>query len=172
MTLVVPIAILVWRADQPALMWMLMALGVATDFFDGKVARWTRTVSDWGKVLDPLADKLAAVAVGGALALRPAEPNLPLWLIGMIVVRDALIVGGGVVAARRTGVVLPSVWSGKLAVGALTMAVLAALMGLRGLLDLLVWATAALMIASFAEYVVRWARTMRSAGRARAVRTA
>lgn len=160
MALVVPIAALVWQTQAQALMWALIAAGVATDFFDGKVARWTGTVSSWGKVLDPLADKLAAVVVGGALALRPAEPNLPVWLIALVVARDVLIVGGGVIAARRTGVVLPSVWSGKLAVGALTLAVLAALLMLPRAMELLVWLTALLMVASLADYAVRWARTM------------
>jgi CDP-diacylglycerol--glycerol-3-phosphate 3-phosphatidyltransferase len=161
MLLVVPIAALVWAADQPALMWALVALGVATDFFDGKVARWTGTVSEWGKVLDPLADKLAAVAVGGALAFRPSEPNLPVWLIGLVLVRDVLIFGGGVLIARRHGSVPPSVWSGKLAVGAVTVAVLAALLGLIEVVQIAVWTALVLLVFSFGRYLTRFVRAMR-----------
>ena len=62
----------------------LLAAGILTDFLDGKVARLTRTVSEWGKVLDPLADKFAALAIVAALALRPTEPRLPLWLLALM----------------------------------------------------------------------------------------
>jgi dsRNA-specific ribonuclease len=79
LALVAPIAVLIYR-DGP-LLWLLalILLAVATDYFDGKVARWTGTVSEWGKVLDPLADKLAAAVVVLALVLRPVEPTLPLY---------------------------------------------------------------------------------------------
>ncbi len=161
MALVVPIAFLAWEADQPLLMWTLVAVGVATDFFDGKVARWTGTVSEWGKVLDPFADKLGAVVIGGALAFRPAEPNLPVWLIVLVLVRDILIFGGGVLIAKRHGSVPPSVWSGKLAVGAMTVAVLLALLGLPQATEWAVWTALVLLVGSFCEYLYRFILAMR-----------
>ncbi len=160
MALVVPIAMLAWQADQPLLMWTLVAVGVATDFFDGKVARWTGTVSEWGKVLDPFADKLGAVVIGGALAFRPAEPNLPVWLIVLVLVRDILIFGGGVLIAKRHGSVPPSVWSGKLAVGAMTVAVLLALLELAQATQWAVWIAFVLLVGSFCEYLYRFVRAM------------
>ncbi len=162
MVLVAPIALLAWKADQPALMWTLIGIGVATDFFDGKVARWTGTVSEWGKVLDPFADKLGAIVIGGALAFRPAEPNLPVWLIVLVLVRDILIFGGGILIAKRHGSVPPSVWSGKLAVGAVTVAVLLALLELPLLTEVAVWTSLVLLVGSFCEYLYRFVRAMRA----------
>ena len=71
------------EAEECGPMFGLIALAIATDFFDGKVARWSHTVSEWGKVLDATADKLAAAAVCTALLLRPEEagPRLPLWFV-------------------------------------------------------------------------------------------
>ena len=47
--------------SEGPLVWLFVLLGVAmaTDWFDGQIARWSHTVSEWGKVLDPIADKIA-----------------------------------------------------------------------------------------------------------------
>lgn len=64
-----------------------------TDFFDGYLARRYRSVSNLGKILDPLADKLMVVA---ALIMlvdvnRPGEPELPAWLVVVIIVRETAV---------------------------------------------------------------------------------
>ena len=61
--LAVPIALLVYRGGPVGPLVGLVAFAIATDFLDGKLARWSRTVSEWGKVLDATADKLAAAGV-------------------------------------------------------------------------------------------------------------
>lgn len=155
--LVVPGAVLLWH-DGP-LTWVvaLIALGVLTDFLDGRVARWTGTVSEWGKVLDPFADKFAALAIGGALTLRPIEPTLPAWLMLLVVVRDVLVFGGGVLLAKRHGNVPPSVWSGKVAVGLLALTIL--MVVLRAdppVLEAFSAATALFFVVSFVRYLMRF----------------
>ena len=67
---------------------------VATDWVDGTIARRTGQVSDLGKVLDPVADRLAIAAGIIALAIRGV---FPVWAAAAILVRDV--------------VVLSSVWS-------------------------------------------------------------
>ena len=160
--IVLPIAVLLWHGT--GLRWVLglVVLGVLTDFFDGRVARWSGTVSEWGKVLDPFADKFAALVIGGVLALRPVQPNLPLWLMGLILVRDVAVFAGGVLLAKRRGSVPPSAWSGKVAVGLLAFTVL--LIVLRAdapVLDLFVGATAFFFLFSLVPYAVRFARGLR-----------
>lgn len=73
---------------------------VATDWVDGAIARATGQVSDVGKVLDPVADRLAIGAGLIALVVRDA---FPLWAALLILARDALILIAGVVllSARR-----------------------------------------------------------------------
>jgi len=107
--------------------WLLglVAIAVITDWLDGKIARWTGTVSEWGKVLDPLADKLGSALVGFVLALKGI---LPWWFVVLVVVRDVLIMIGGVLLMRRLGRVVPSIWMGKVAVTFLALTILAGLL--------------------------------------------
>lgn len=156
--LVIPVTYLI--LEDGSLVWLfgLLALILMTDWFDGRVARWSKSVSDWGKVLDPLADKVAAAAIVLALVVRD---SLPLWFLSVIVARDSAIVLGGVVLARKTGHVVMSVWMGKVAVTALSITVLAALLRADApVLAFCVWVTVGLLVYSFILYAVRWVRLM------------
>ncbi len=158
--LVVPITYLILTDGSMAWLFGLILLALMTDWFDGQVARWSRTVSEWGKVLDPLADKVAGAAIVMALVVRG---SLPLWFLSVLVGRDALIVLGGIVLARRTGQVVMSAWMGKVAVTALSLTVLAALLRAdEPILSYCVWITTGLMAYSLLLYVVRFVRLMRA----------
>ena len=162
--LVAPIAWLIYRGGHVGLLFGLIGLAIATDWFDGRVARLTDTVSEWGKVLDATADKLAAAAVTIALLVRPAEagPSLPLWFVALAVTRDVLLAAGGLVQSRRLGRFTSSLWSGKVAVGALSVTVVAALLRAPGsVLEALVGLTAAVMAYSIVKYGVRFAAIVR-----------
>lgn len=71
---------------------------IATDWLDGFVARRTGTVSDWGRILDPLADKIAFALFAWALVHTGA---LKLWVLLVLLSRDVLIGLGGVFLAKR-----------------------------------------------------------------------
>lgn len=158
--LVIPITYLILTDGSLVWLFALIFVALVTDWFDGRVARWSKTVSEWGKVLDPLADKVAAAAIVMALTVRGI---LPLWFLAVIVARDSAIVLGGIVLARRTGQVVMSVWMGKVAVTALSITVLAGLMRADApVLDFCVWVTTGLLAYSFLLYAIRWARLMRS----------
>lgn len=162
--LVVPIAWLVYRGGPVGPMFALIGLAIATDWFDGRVARWSGSVSEWGKVLDATADKLAAAAVTVALLLRPPEagPTLPLWFVALAVTRDALLAAGGLLQTRRLGRFTSSLWSGKVAVAALSATVVAALLGAApAVLEALVGLTAAAMVYSIVKYGLRFGAIMR-----------
>jgi len=79
---------------------VLLSFVVATDWVDGVIARRTDQVSELGKILDPLADRLAIAAGLAALVIRGA---FPLWAALLILVRDAciLIAGAALLSARR-----------------------------------------------------------------------
>lgn len=79
---------------------ILFGLVCVTDWVDGYVARRTGQVTELGKLLDPVADRLAVACGLIALLLREA---FPLWAASLIVGRDALLLLVGVVAflARR-----------------------------------------------------------------------
>ncbi len=155
--LVAPIAWMVYTSAPVGWTFGLVAFAVLTDFLDGRVARATGSVTEWGKVLDATADKLAAAAVTVALLVRPEPPNLPVWFVALAVVRDALLAGGGLVQSRRLGRFTSSLWSGKVAVTLLALTVIAALVAAPpGAIVALIGATTAAMVWSVVAYVVRF----------------
>ncbi len=79
---------------------LLFALVAATDWVDGYVARRTGQVSEFGKLLDPTADRLAIAAMLVALVIRGA---FPVWAALLIVVRDLLILLAGAVLLLSRG---------------------------------------------------------------------
>ena len=160
--LVVPIAWLVYRGGPIGPMFGLIGVAIATDFLDGKLARWSRSVSEWGKVLDASADKLAAAAVTLALLLRPVEPTLPLWFVAMAIVRDAILTIGGFLQTLKLGKFTTSLWSGKVAVTLLAATVVAALLGAGPrAMEACLWATSAVMMYSIIDYAIRFRMIMR-----------
>ena len=71
----------------------LFIIASITDYFDGYFARRNRSVSDLGKILDPLADKLMVLSVLIMLAAmdRPGEPSVPAWLVVVIIARESAV---------------------------------------------------------------------------------
>ncbi len=91
----------------------LMALAVLTDFFDGFLARRLRQISDLGKVLDPVSDKICIIVVCWILSSGLRAHPLPLWFLLVIVGRDLAIVAGSYLIYRRGGFVVSSNLWGK-----------------------------------------------------------
>jgi CDP-diacylglycerol--glycerol-3-phosphate 3-phosphatidyltransferase len=165
MAVVVPITALVWTDGSLEWLFGLIVFGAMTDFLDGRVARWSHAVSGWGKVLDPMADKFAAVMVISALTFRGVEPTLPLWFFAVVMTRDLLILAGGMLIARQTGRVAQSGALGKAAVASLALTVLYAILGADpAVLDYCVWFSTALLVGSFLIYLGRYAWVERTGG--------
>lgn len=117
----------VMLADVPDARWWaigIIVLGVITDKLDGDIARWLHCESEWGRILDPLADKVA-VAVMALVLLWLGL--IPAWFVVLLLARDLLILAGGVYLRKRTGEVLPSNTAGKWAVGVIGFTLLFAL---------------------------------------------
>lgn len=162
MVLVAPITWLVYQGGPIGPMFGLIGVAIATDFLDGKLARWSRSVSEWGKVLDASADKLAAAAVTLALLTRPVEPTLPLWFVTLAITRDVILTIGGLLQTRKMGRFTTSLWSGKVAVTLLAATVVAALLGAGPVaMEACLWSTAAVMIYSIIDYTVRFRKIMK-----------
>ncbi len=85
------------HADVAAL--VVLAVSGATDWLDGKLARWLRQTSRVGTLLDPAADRLYILATLGAFVARDV---IPWWLAALIIGRDAVL-GLCLIALRRQG---------------------------------------------------------------------
>jgi len=75
-----------------------------TDFADGYVARRYNQSSRLGRLIDPLADKSLVTSAFAVMAIpHSGFPSIPIWLAGLVVVRDIVILGGALGIYLRTG---------------------------------------------------------------------
>ena len=88
---------------------VLFCVASFTDFLDGYVARKYNQVTDFGKFVDPLADKLL---VASALILFVEQKAMAGWMVCVILARELIITSLRVVAANK-GRVLAATWTGK-----------------------------------------------------------
>ncbi len=102
-----------WQSLGLHYLWafIVFALASITDLFDGKIARKYNLISDFGKLMDPLADKVLVTAamvcfVGDAAALTPS------WVVIVILAREFLVTSLRLLAAAK-GVVLAADKWGK-----------------------------------------------------------
>jgi cardiolipin synthase (CMP-forming) len=99
-------------ADEPVWAGLLLGLIGSTDWIDGYLARRLNQVSEVGKILDPLADRIAVVA---AVIAGLVTGYLPAWFAWLLIVREALVAIGAVVVALRGHTSLAVRKMGKLA---------------------------------------------------------
>ncbi len=95
-------------------LWMWISLGLfviasVTDFIDGQIARKCNQVSDFGKFLDPLADKLLTIAV---MTMFCEWGRFPAWALMIVLTREFAVTGLRLVAVGK-GTVIAAGWSGK-----------------------------------------------------------
>ena len=106
-------ALMYLSGGQPGL-WMWLAFAVfiiasLTDYVDGQIARRCNQVSDFGKFLDPLADKLLTIA---AMTMFCQWGMMPAWALMIVLTREFAVTGLRLVAVGK-GKVIAAGWSGK-----------------------------------------------------------
>ncbi|XAS68862.1 CDP-diacylglycerol--glycerol-3-phosphate 3-phosphatidyltransferase [Micrococcaceae bacterium Sec5.7] len=152
----------IWRWAAVA----AFAVAIYTDKLDGDIARSRGLVTDFGKIADPIADKLL---IGSALVMLSVLNELPWWITLVILVRE-----WGITALRffviRYGVI-PASRGGKLKTVVQTAAILLYLLPFGGLAPWLAWVALAVMLVAVlitvwtgVEYVVE-ALKLRSQGK-------
>ena len=136
----------------------LFALAAMTDGLDGYIARRRQQVTTFGKLMDPLADKLLVVA---ALIALVSLGRLAAWVAMVIIARELAVTGLRGLAAEK-GVVISASWLGK----AKTALQVAAIVGLiiwdptPLAVDLLVYLAVAVTVISGADYFFGLRRRM------------
>ena len=91
---------------------LVLAIGGATDYFDGKLARALNQESRFGEIADPTIDRLYIAAVLVVLYIRDA---IPLWLIVILVARDVVMAGVALVLQLKGFAPLKVIYLGKAA---------------------------------------------------------
>ena len=136
--------------------WVALAIFILaslTDFVDGYIARHYHQVSDFGKFLDPLADKLL---VFSAMLIFIQQGRMPAWAVMIVLTRELAVSGLRMVAAAN-GTVLAAGWSGKIKTAS-TMVGLCAMIAFleTPMLDTVVsWVIVVTTVVSGVEYFVK-----------------
>jgi CDP-diacylglycerol--glycerol-3-phosphate 3-phosphatidyltransferase len=110
--LAVPVVVVALLGETPngdALAAAVFALAAATDGLDGYFARSRDAITTFGKLMDPLADKLLITA---ALVSLVSLDRLQAWVAMVIIAREIAVTGLRAIAAER-GVVIAASWMGK-----------------------------------------------------------
>jgi len=94
-------------------MWLALAVFIIasiTDYVDGQIARKKNQVSDFGKFLDPLADKLLVIS---AMCMFCEWGMMPAWALMLVLAREFSVTGLRLIAVGK-GKVIAAGWSGKI----------------------------------------------------------
>ena len=151
--MLVPVLVVALLGNTPAgdvLAAVVFALASLTDFIDGYLARSRDSVTNFGKLMDPLADKLLIV---GALVSLVSLGRLAAWVAMVIIAREVAVTILRTIAAER-GLVIAASWLGK-AKTVLQIAAVIALIATNPApvwVDVLVYAAVAVTIVSGADY--------------------
>ena len=131
----------------------LFIIASLTDLLDGKIARKYNLVTNFGKFMDPLADKLL---VCSALICMIELRELPAWMVIIIISREFIISGFRLVASDNGVVIAASYWGKFKTVSQMAM-IIVLIADLGGVFDLigqiLIWLALALTISSLIDYV-------------------
>ncbi len=93
---------------------VIFALTSLTDMLDGKIARKYNLVTDFGKLMDPLADKFLVIgAMMGILVRFDYLKNIFFWAVAIVVFRELAVTAIRGIAAQKEGIVVAASWLGK-----------------------------------------------------------
>lgn len=139
--------------------WYLLAFIIfvaasLTDMLDGKIARKYNLVTNFGKFMDPLADKLL---VCSALICLVELKELPAWMVIVIISREFIISGFRLVASDNGVVIAASYW-GKFKTTFQMIAVVLLILGIPSLsmvTTAVVWIALVLTVISLVDYITK-----------------
>ena len=131
----------------------LFVVASVTDWFDGYLARKNNLVTNFGKFMDPLADKLL---VCSAMICMIDLKRLPAWFVIIIIAREFIISGFRLIAAEN-GIVIAANYWGKFKTASQMIMIILLLIDLGGVFDILeqifIWLSLALTIISLITYI-------------------
>lgn len=148
----VPAVMLLSYPEDATMRWW--AVGVflfvaLTDALDGHVARRFNQVTEWGKFLDPLVDKVLVVVM--LVAISILEPNL--WGATILIVLREVVV---TLMLRSRGVMVPAVWSGKVKMALQVAMILAWMIPLGEVLPGMGWQIVQVTVTFAAVWATIW----------------
>jgi len=124
-------------------------IGVISDGLDGYFARKFNQVTELGKIIDPVADKMLVGIIAMFLII---QGKMPLWLGIAILTRDAIILTGGLYAKNKLKFVIPSNYVGKFTVDIIALFLLGTVLNIRFVINYGPYVALSAMILSLIVY--------------------
>ena len=163
MILIVPFIILLlggnagWFLDSAVtdiIALVIFIVASLTDMIDGKIARKYNLITNFGKFMDPLADKLLVCA---ALIALIELQRIPAWVVIVIISREFIISGFRLVASDNDVVIAASYWGKFKTTFQMIMVCLmiANIPALQLVTDIVMWVALALTVISLIDYLVK-----------------
>ncbi|MBR2561299.1 MAG: CDP-diacylglycerol--glycerol-3-phosphate 3-phosphatidyltransferase [Eubacterium sp.] len=153
----IPVFVLLFNAPFAAgryLALVVFILASLTDMADGRIARKYNLVTDFGKFMDPLADKLL---VCSALICLVGSGEIAAWIVIIIIAREFIISGFRLVAADN-GLVIAASWWGKIKTVVQMVMIIVMLLNISswtGFERVLIAAALVLTVVSLADYILK-----------------
>ncbi len=163
---VLVVALTVETAGGETIAAIVFVIAALTDGLDGYIARSRQSVTTFGKVMDPVADKLMIAA---ALISLVSLDRLPAW-VAMVIIAREFAVSGLRIAAGQQGVVIPATGLGKMKTIVQVAAVLALIVANDyndAWVQVLVYAMVVITVVSGADYFLNFRRRLEEAARER-----
>lgn len=151
--LLLPLIVIFLLNERRVEAFIAIAVSLATDIVDGFIARRMHQVSSFGKVLDPICDKVSLAVVLVTLLVIGA---IPWWVVLIITTRDLLILIGSYVVMKRRRVVFKSNIFGKIAGFLFGAIVLAFTINLATIGLALLYGAIPVMLIAFGTYLYRY----------------
>ncbi len=146
-------------ADRTLWWWGggLVVYGIASDVLDGYLARRWHQISEWGKILDPVGDKIVAAVVSVFCVMHR---SLPVAALALTVARDLGLVAAGWIVYRRVRVVPSSIDFGRYAALAWGITLAFYAFDCQPYARLILWPVVIVYLAAGVLYVVRRRRVV------------
>ena len=144
--------VVVWRftVDDMTGALLVYLAAMLTDAVDGIIARRFNQITALGKLLDPLADKLSLLTL---LGLFVSDGQIPVWVLALMLIKEAaLIIGGGV--ALKRGIIVYALPIGKVTTVGFVLSIIARFLEQIVLADVLLWVSVALAMVALVWYSV------------------
>ena len=130
---------------------------VISDYLDGYFARKWNQVTELGKVLDPIADKIGIAGVSIILFLKS---GLPFWILAVIIGRDLLILLGAMFLAKRINHIPSSEWPGKITAFILSVLLIVYIFDINSIKYTLLILSAVSITYSFLDYLFKFIKLL------------
>lgn len=153
----------------PAVVWRFLkgdsagalafyVVAMLTDAVDGVIARKFNQITQLGKLLDPIADKLSLLTL---LGLFVADGQISSWILGVVLLKEAALIVGSVVAFRR-GIIVYALPIGKITTVAFILSMVCRFVNLRDTADVLLGVSVALSLIALIWYTVVMLKKLRN----------